>query len=87
VVLGASEAGLSGVVQPPRRASETAGTQSDALTRELFRNWSRCHDGDITRVGMQRLMHPIRKQVEGFLLRAMRAHYGHESAPSLLPGA
>jgi transposase len=40
-------------------------------TRELFRNWSRCRDGTITRVGMQRLMHPIRQQVEGFLLRGM----------------
>jgi transposase len=40
-------------------------------TRELFRNWSRCRDGTITRVGMQRVMHPIRQQVEGFLLRGM----------------
>jgi transposase len=40
-------------------------------TRELFRHWSRCRDGTITRVGMLRLMRPIRQQVEGFLLRGM----------------
>jgi transposase len=40
-------------------------------TRELFRHWSRCRDGTITRTGMQRLMQPIRQQVEGFLLRGM----------------
>ena len=38
-------------------------------TRELFRQWSRCRDGTITRAGMLRLMHPIRQAVEGFLLR------------------
>jgi transposase len=40
-------------------------------TRELFRHWSRCRDGTITRTGMLRLMRPIRQQVEGFLLRGM----------------
>lgn len=40
-------------------------------TRELFRHWSRCRDGTITRVGMLRLMHPLREQVHGFLLRGM----------------
>lgn len=40
-------------------------------TRELFRNWSRCRDGTITRVGLQRLMRPIRVETEGFLLRGL----------------
>jgi transposase len=40
-------------------------------TRQLFRHWSRCRDGTITRVGMQRLMRPIRDDVEGFLLRGL----------------
>jgi transposase len=38
-------------------------------TRELFRHWSRCRDGTITRVGMQRVMQPIRREVECLLLR------------------
>jgi transposase len=40
-------------------------------TRELFRHWSRCRDGTITREEMQRLMQPIRFQTEGLLLRGM----------------
>jgi transposase len=40
-------------------------------TRELFRQWSRCRDGTITRRGMRSLMRPVRKETEGFLLRGM----------------
>jgi transposase len=40
-------------------------------TRELFRHWSRCRDGTITRAEMQRLMRPLRQKTEGFLLRGM----------------
>ena len=38
-------------------------------TKELFRHWSRCRDGTITYAGMQRLMRPIRHDVECLLLR------------------
>ena len=38
-------------------------------TKELFRHWSRCRDGTITFVEMQRLMQPIRLEVERLLLR------------------
>ena len=38
-------------------------------TKELFRHWSRCRDGTITRVGMLRLMRPIRQEVDSLLLR------------------
>jgi len=38
-------------------------------TKELFRHWSRCRDGTITYAGMQRLMRPIRLNVERLLLR------------------
>lgn len=40
-------------------------------TRELFRHWSRCRDGTISRAGMVRLIGPIRQQVEGYLLRGL----------------
>jgi hypothetical protein len=40
-------------------------------TRTLFRHRSRCRDGTITYGGMQRLMRPIRRAVEGFLLRGL----------------
>jgi transposase len=38
-------------------------------TKELFRHWSRCRDGTITRVGMLRLMQPIREEIDSLLLR------------------
>ncbi|MCA9114585.1 MAG: hypothetical protein KDA79_05825 [Planctomycetaceae bacterium] len=37
--------------------------------RELFRQWSRCRDGTITRRGLKRLLAPVRRQVESLLLR------------------
>jgi transposase len=39
--------------------------------RELFRHWSRCRDGTITRVGMLRLMRPIREEIDSLLLRGV----------------
>ena len=38
-------------------------------TRELFRHWARCRDGTITRRGFERLMQPIRKEIDALLLR------------------
>jgi transposase len=38
-------------------------------TKELFRHWSRCRDGTITRRGFERLMPPIRREIESLLLR------------------
>lgn len=38
-------------------------------TRELFRHWSRCRDGTISRAEMLRLVQPIRQEIEGLLLR------------------
>lgn len=53
------------------RQVQRLGQDLMRCTRELFRHWSRCRDGTITRVGMQRLMRPIRDDVEGFLLRGL----------------
>ncbi len=38
-------------------------------TRVLFRQWSRCRDGTIGRVGLKRNLEPIRQTVEELLLR------------------
>ena len=38
-------------------------------TRKLFRLWSRCRDGTLTRRGFVRLMKPIRDEIEALLLR------------------
>ena len=38
-------------------------------TKELFRHWARCRDGTITRAEFLELMKPIRKTIDGLLLR------------------
>ncbi len=40
-------------------------------TKELFRQWARCRDGTITRRGFERLMRPIRREIDGLLLRGV----------------
>jgi len=40
-------------------------------TQELFRHWSRCRDGTLTRRGFERLMKPIRQEVDRLLLRGV----------------
>lgn len=40
-------------------------------TRTLFRYWSRCREGTITRRGMLRLMQPIRQEIDRLLLRGV----------------
>jgi transposase len=45
-------------------------------TRKLFRLWARYRDGTLTRVGLQRLMKPIRQEINGLLLRGAFAGIG-----------
>jgi transposase len=40
-------------------------------TKELFRLWARCRDGTLTRHGFERLMQPIRQEIDGLLLRGV----------------
>jgi transposase len=40
-------------------------------TRKLFRHWARYRDGTLTRTGFQRLMTPIRREIEALLLRGV----------------
>jgi transposase len=40
-------------------------------TRTLFRHWARYRDGTLTRLGCQRLMAPIREEIEALLLRGV----------------
>jgi transposase len=59
------------LIDHPDRQVKRLGHDLMRCTRELFRHWSRCRDGTITRLGMQRSMRPIRQQVEGYLLRGL----------------
>jgi transposase len=40
-------------------------------TRELFRQWSRCRDGTLSRAELKRCLEPVRREVEGLLLRGL----------------
>jgi transposase len=40
-------------------------------TRELFRQWSRCRDGTITRAELKRVLMPVRRAVDALLLRGV----------------
>jgi transposase len=45
-------------------------------TRKLFEVWARYRDGTVTRAGFQRLMKPIRREIEALLLRGAFAGIG-----------
>ncbi len=45
-------------------------------TRKLFRLWARYRDGTLTRVGFQRLMKPIREEIDALLLRGKYSGIG-----------
>ncbi len=57
------------LIDHPDNQVKRLGYDLMRCTRTLFWHWLRCRDGTITRVGLQRLMQPIRQQVEGYLLR------------------
>ncbi len=40
-------------------------------TKELFRHWSRCRDGTISRREFKRVMQPIRREIDSLLLRGV----------------
>ena len=57
------------LVDHPDQQVKRLGRDLMRPTRELFRQWSRCRDGTITRMGMLRLMRPIRQEIDSLLLR------------------
>jgi transposase len=59
------------LIDHPDRQVKRLGHDLMRCTRELFRQWSRCRDGTITYAGLQRLMRPVRRRVEGYLLRGL----------------
>lgn len=59
------------LIDNPDRQVKRLGHDLMRCTRELFRQWSRCRDGTITREEMQRLLQPVRNDTECFLLRGM----------------
>jgi transposase len=59
------------LVDSPDHQVQRLGRDLMRPTKELFRHWARCRDGTITRAGMLRLMRPIRREIDGLLLRGV----------------
>lgn len=59
------------LIDSPDRQVKRLGHDLMRQTKELFRQWSRCRDGTITRRGLKRVLAPIRNEVEGLLLRGL----------------
>jgi transposase len=59
------------LIDHPDRQVKRLGHDLMRPTKELFRHWARCRDGTITRTGMLRLMQPIRREIDGLLLRGV----------------
>lgn len=57
------------LIDHPDQQVKRLGRDLMRPTKELFRHWSRCRDGTITRRGFQRLMQPIRQEIDSLLLR------------------
>lgn len=59
------------LVEHPDGQVQRLGRDLLRPTKELFRQWARCRDGTITRRGFERLMQPIRTEIDGLLLRGL----------------
>jgi transposase len=59
------------LVDHPDHQVKRLGRDLMRPTKELFRHWARCRDGTITRRGFERLMQPIRKEIDSLLLRGV----------------
>jgi transposase len=56
-------------IDSPDHQAKRLGRDLMRPTKTLFRHWSRCRDGTITRLGLKRVMAPVRREVEALLLR------------------
>lgn len=59
------------LIDDPDHQVQRLGRDLMRPTKELFRHWSRCRDGTISRRGMLRLMRPIRQEIDALLLRGV----------------
>ena len=59
------------MIDDPNHQVKRLGHDLMRPTKELFRQWSRCRDGTITRRGLKRILAPLRDEVQGLLLRGL----------------
>lgn len=60
---------IQALIDAPDRQLKRLGRDLMRPVKQLFRLWTRCRDGTLTRRGLKRLMAPIRRAVHGLLLR------------------
>lgn len=57
------------LIDDPDHQAKRLGRDLMRPTKEMFRQWSRCRDGTVTRRGLKRILAPLREEVRGLLLR------------------
>jgi transposase len=57
------------LVEHPDKQVQRLGRDLLRPTQELFRQWARCRDGTLTREELQRILAPVRAEVNALLLR------------------
>ncbi len=63
----------------PARVAQDLGRKLLEQTRRLFRQWTRCHDGTISRAGLKSSLGKTRRTVEHLLLRGLKCHHAKAS--------
>lgn len=63
----------------PTRAVQHLGRSLLAQTKIVFRQWSRCRDGTITRAGLKSSLGSTRREIESLLLRGLKGHHARTS--------
>ncbi len=59
------------LIDHPDQQVKRLGRDLMRPTKQLFGHWTRCRDGTITRRGLERLMQPIRREIDSLLLRGV----------------
>jgi transposase len=61
----------------PARIAQTLGKRLLNKTAVVFRQWSRCRDGTISRTGLKISLSKTRRAVDELLLRGLRCRHAH----------
>ena len=63
----------------PTPAVKDLGRRLLVETKIVFRQWSRCRDGTISRAGLKSSLGSTRRQIESLLLRGLKGRHAHTS--------
>lgn len=60
---------IQALIDSPDHQLKRLGRDLMRPVKELFRHWTRCRDGTLTRRGLKRVMAPVRRAIHSLLLR------------------